>query len=613
VTGVVGLAVIVTAACTAGTAANGGNGENGSGGSGTGSPGSDKYLNFFPCCSWGTTWSYNPYNVNGLTIQHGLITLPLAIQNYPSLTDYTPQLADKWAVSGNTLTVHVREDAKWQDNTSVTSKDVYDTALLDGTRGDALWNDITGVKIIDPHTVAFQLKSGQPVALAENDILASVDVYPSSVYGKFVTPQLEKDVPAYFQEEQKDPTKASAMPEFKRMGDTFKQVAALKVNTLIGDGPFKLNNITTKEAKLDRWSGFWAAHKIKFGGINYYNGDNQTIYPQLLSNNLDLAGVYKPPPILKQLESVPDQHQALPAGFGFVLGFNSSHYPLNMTAVRQALAYVIPRQQMTEAAYGTKTGGGGTWKQVNTGISPAFESLYLNRDQLDQLNTYPVDPDKATKLLDSKGFKKQNGQWLMPNGKPFTLTFTADASTSDIVTSFTSAAQALTAFGIKSDVAATSGAQQLADQHNGNFEAGIFFDSGSSPLDMYNFMMGPGQNFSSSGNYAGKRGIGFGPKVNVPGLGTVDIPTTLAKQASSTPPGQAMKEYTWDWARLVNQQVPYIWYGTKVRQYSYSTKNFDNWPPVDRDGSSQLWDIMGNNFTAGLSLAIQEGYITPKP
>lgn len=607
-------AVIMLAACTAGTAGSGGQPGGDTGGNGGDSAGDpSKFLNFFPCCSWNTTWSYNPYNVNALGIQNDYVTLRLAIQKSPSLTEFVPQLADKWEIVDGKLNVHLREDAKWQDDTPLTSKDLHDTVILNGLRGDGFWNDITDVEIVDEHTVAFTLKEGQPESLALLDILNGIRPYPSSIYGKFVTDELKQDVIKYFTTLQQDPEKATKLAEFKRMSDTFKDLAGMKVEKLIGNGPFQLENITTKEAKLVKWDGFWDADKIKFGGIKYLNGSNQTVYPQLFSGSVDLSNVYMPPPILERWQKTPNSNTALPEGFGFVMIFNSNKKPLDNKAVRQALAYVIPRQQISEAAYGTEEAAGGAWKEINTGISPTLEKLYLKPEQLDQLNKYPLDPDKATQLLEGEGFTKKGDQWYQPDGKPFTLTFTANADTSDIVTSFNSAAKALTAFGIKSEVNATSGAQQNADQHNGDFDIGSAFVGGSNPLGMYNSLLGPGYNFTRQGNYAGKRGIGFGPKMTVPGLGEVDIVSTIDVQSRTIEPGPEMDAQVWNWAQLVNEEVPYIWYATKVYQFPFSTKTFDNWPALDQDGkTSELWNIIGADLSGGLSLAIQQGYLTPK-
>lgn len=605
-------ALILMAACTAGTAGGGtpGGGAN-SGGTAPGD--SSKFLTFFPCCSWNTTWSFNPYNVNGLGIQNDFVTLRLAIVKSPSLTEFIPQLADTWEIVDGKLNVHLREDAKWQDGTPLTSKDLHDTAILNALRGDGFWNDITSVDIVDDHTVAFTLKKGQPESLAKLDILNAIRPYPSSVYGKLVTDELKQDVITYYTTAHEDPEKAGKLPEFKRMSAVFKDLAAMKVDKLIGNGPFQLENITTKEAKLVKWDGFWDASKITFAGIRYLNGSTQTVYPQLFSGNVHFSNVYMPPPILQRWKKTPDSNTALPLAFGFTMLFNSNRKPLDSKAVRQALAYVIPRQQISEAAYGTDEAAGGTWKEVNTGISPSLEAIYLDQGKIDQLNKYPVDEAKATALLEGEGFTKKGDQWLKPDGQPFTLTFIANAETTDIVTSFNSAAKALTAFGIKSEVNATSGAQQNADQHNGDFDIGSGFVGGNNPLGMYNALLGPGYNFTKQGNYAGKRGIGFGPTKNVPGLGEVDVVSTIDGQVRAIEPGPEMNAQVWNWAQLVNEEVPYIWYATKVYQFPFSTKEFTNWPPLNDKNTSELWDIIAADMNGGVSLAIQQGFITPKP
>ena len=88
-----GLVITMVAACTAGTAGGGsstGNSGGDAGGTGAAAGDSSKFLTFFPCCSWGTTWSYNPYNVNQLGIQNDFISMRLAIVKSPSLTEFIP-------------------------------------------------------------------------------------------------------------------------------------------------------------------------------------------------------------------------------------------------------------------------------------------------------------------------------------------------------------------------------------------------------------------------------------------------------------------------------------------------------------------------------------------
>jgi peptide/nickel transport system substrate-binding protein len=115
------------------------------------------------------------------------------------------------------------------------------------------------------------------------------------------------------------------------------------------------------------------------------------------------------------------------------------------------------------------------------------------------------------------------------------------------------------------------------------------------------------------GNYAGDRGLGFGPTETVPGLGSVDVPATIGQESEQVGPGPQMDKLVYDWARLVNQQVPFITYATKVYQFPYSSQNFTDWPPVNSQGTSPLWDILGQgNITQGLTLMLEDGYIRPK-
>jgi len=600
-TAVAAAAAMALAGCTAGAASTGNSASNAA------------PLVYSPCCSWpNATASANPWNANQYAGAFSdFVYLRLAIQKYPSITDYAPQLAASWEASGQNLTVHLQPKAKWENGSPVTSKDVYDTVMLDGLNGSALWNDITGVQTTDDKTLVFTLRQNEPVALAENDILANTVIYPASVYGSFVTPQLEKDVPAYYAEYNTNPTKATAMPEYTRNNAVFKQLAALTPSSTMGDGPFKLSGVTGSQAKLVKSNTFWAADKIKVPSITFDNGSNQEIYPQLFSNNADYSNVYLAPPLLKRWQATKGSNLALPQAFGFVLAFNNAQYPLNLTPVRQALAYLIPRQAMSDAAYGSGKGAGGVAQDYLTGLSPQQNKTYLTSSQLAQLNKYDPDTAKATQLLTGAGFTQKGGQWYTPQGKQFTLTFEANSDTSDIVTSFTSATKALTAFGIKSDVNATSGAQLSADEMNGNFQVASYFVNGATPLLTLSSMLHD-QNFQTSGNYAGKKGMGFGPTQNVPGLGNVPVATTIFSQSRTVGPGAEMNSLTWDWAQTVNQQVPYIWYATKVYQLSFSESHYTNWPSIGSNGSSPYWDMIGNNQNAGIAYAMESGYIQPK-
>jgi peptide/nickel transport system substrate-binding protein len=581
--------------------------------SGTGRSSATAYLQWAPSSQWGTTWSLNMYNPLSIDIVRGLVVQPLALENVPSLTSFTPQLASSWSVSGDTLTIQVRPGAKWQNGQPVTSTDVYDTIALDGTNGSAGWLYISSVSTPDPHEVAVTARPGTNMTLLEDDLLPSY-IWPASTYGRFVTPALAQDDAAYYAQDYKNPAAAAKMPQYSAIQAVFKKLSAYNVPTMTGDGPFKLKAINTAEALLVKWPGFYAASSIHIAGIDYINDPTQNIYPLLYSGGADFSNAYMSPALLKEWEATPGANTAIPHGFTFNLVFNDHAYPLNMTAVRQAIAYVIPRASMVASAYGGSSvkDRGGVENEYPDGL-PTYLNSYLTPSELASLNTYPVNDAKAASLLQSAGFHKSGGNWIMPNGKPFTLSFLASSVTTDIIESLEDATSALKAFGISSSVDATEGAVATQDTYSGDFQLSAESSSGPDPLLHFNTMLGPTNNFETLGAYAGDRGLGFGPTAAVPGLGTVDVPATIAQEAEQVGPGPQMNTLTYDWARLVNQQLPYLTYGTKVYQFPFSSQHFTDWPPMNSQGTSPLWNIMGQDgYNPGLALMLEDGYIRPK-
>lgn len=557
---------------------------------------------------WGSSWSFNPYSPEFPYNPAGFVYLNLALPRPPSMTGFVPELAQRWVVSGQKLTVYLRPGVRWQNGAPFTSTDVYDTILLDGTAGNAIWDDIRNVSTPSKSTVVLTVRPGKPAELAEVDLFNGVTPYPASVYGRFVTPTLKKDERAYYKENDTNPSAAAGMAAKASMDKVFQALAKFSPKKMVGDGPFKLTGITTAAVKLSKWSGFYRAAKVHVDAISYLNGTtNSGMYADLLSGRTEYSDVYLTPLITKRWLRVPNAHVARSPSFSYTVVFNSHKYPLNNPTVRRALAYVLPRQKMTSFTYGTDHAGAVMTTHPD-GLTPDVESQWLTKKQIASLSTYPVDPTKATRLLESVGFKKKGGRWLLPSGTPFTLTMTVPSSGSDEVSSFEVASTALTNFGIKTSVDAVSLAEQSADQYKGSFDLIIGGAFSLDPLVEFDQQMGSGVNYITAGSYKGDRGMGFGPTVAVPGLGRVNVPATLDAESASTPPGARMRQLTWDWARLVEQQMPFLQYASKVYWFAYSTDKFDDWPPT----GSEIWKIMGYTELPGLAYAMQEGYVRPK-
>ncbi|HEX3812244.1 MAG TPA: ABC transporter substrate-binding protein [Mycobacteriales bacterium] len=564
-------------------------------------------LQFGVCCSWGATWSYNPYTAFFPGFGDDFVLQTLAMQNPPTLTDFIPQLADKWTTSGRRITVHLRAGAKWQDGKAVSSTDLLDTILLNGTNGDPLWNDITDVAAPSGSEVTVTVRNSIPTAQALTDLLATRPV-PASVYGTMVPANLKQQLVSYYNQQATDPAAADRSPAKTAMTKVFTGLSKFSPKTLVGDGPYKLESMNSQQAKLARSGAYYNADKIKVAEIDYIGGEQTTqLYGTLTSQQLDFSNLYLPAPIAQKFTHTPNSQVALPPSFSHAILFNCLHYPLSITKVRQALAYLIPRKDMAAAAYGT-TDAGGVAAGHTDGLTPAVEKVWLTKAQSDSLNPYNLDPGKATALLQEAGFHQAGKQWIMPNGKPFTLDMESNAETTNVVLSFKTAASALTNFGIKTDVTAVPGAKQTADLHSGDFQITAGTPNSLNPLAEIDQILGSTNNFSTLGNYKGQKGIGYGPEVDVPDLGRVNVAQTIDHQVRTVAPGADMKKLTWTWARLVNQDVPYLQYDNKVYQFAFTTTHYTKWPGV----KDSIWDLVQYNLNGGFVHAEEAGFIQPR-
>jgi peptide/nickel transport system substrate-binding protein len=580
------------------------------------------YFNIGECCGWGSTWSYNPFSSAWPGQLNDLTLLPLAVQVPPNMTGFVPQLATSWQAQGNELVIHLRTGLKWQDGSAFTSTDVVDTALLQGTEGNFSWGYFTNVTAPSPEEVVFTARPGVPMASLEQGVLGQ-EIYPSSVFGRFVTPNLDQEEVAYYNEAAKNASAASNSAAGKALAAVFSKLVEYAPSKLVGDGPFQLVSMTTGEIKLTKWDGFYDASQIHQPGILFRNGSsNNLIYPWLLDDTTDFSNAYLPPTVVEALKAKPQWHIAIANSFEFNLLFNNQRYPFNMTKVRQAIAYVLPRATMVSATYGTVDPDAAVEPHPD-GLSPWMEGSYLTPGEIKQLNPYSLDPAKATALLKSAGFHLSGGNWVTPKGKPFTLSIYIQSSATDVVQSMEVAVNALDSFGIQTTLEAIPGSEILPDLETGTADMSWVTTINLDPLTEFADVLGHetssiggvggGYNFPVLGTYKGDKGLGFGPVENVPGLGKVNVPNAITTQAATVPPGKKMDQLVWDWARLVNQQVPYIQWENKLHQYAFSTTRYTDWPPLGAQGqATALWNDLSYSGNPGLLLMMEGGYIRPR-
>lgn len=556
---------------------------------------------------YGSDVSENPYDASVVPAMEPLAILPLAIST-SNITKYMGQVASSWSLTSKKFTVHLRRGLTWQNGRPVDAKDVVATALLDGLDGDAMWEDIAGISTPNKLTVVFDLLPDVSSYDVESSILGIYPL-PVSQYGKFVPKGLMKDLVSYYKMLKKNSGAAAKSAQEKAISSAFTRLAQFHPKSVIGDGPFRLEAVTSSEVKFVRWDGSPFAKHVHVRQIDWQESSVTTNAGELLSNEADYSWTGFGASVMRRAMHTPGLHlYDLPTFSQDAIYFNNRHYPLNLLTVREAIAYVINRRQlMLLEAGGTNFFHPSVHPDL---IDDQIVSRYLTRTQLDSLKTYSYDPSKAASLLRSVGFTKRHDEWYLPDGKQFTLTFDGPAgwvypSTASIV-----GAKMLSSFGIKTTATNVEQPGYWTYQKQGNYQLDWGWGAGSvDPLVGMASVIGPGDNFSALGNYQGDPGIGFGPVVKVPGLGKVNVSQTIQSEAETVSPGPQMRKLVWDWARLINQQLPVIAYDTRDSPLYWSNAHYTDWPQK----SNPLWAITAINVSGqGIMLMMEDGYIRPR-
>jgi peptide/nickel transport system substrate-binding protein len=372
----------------------------------------------------------------------------------------------------------------------------------------------------------------------------------------------------------------------------------------IGSGPFEITTVTSGQIILTKFPRFWLANKIKVPEIILDQATSNTAcWSQMLSGWTDYSWCASPMTVQQQWLSKPDNHLVLPWDYSiYGVYFNNRRYPMTLTAFRQAVAYLINRPQVTQIADPTNVPD-----KIPTGLLPPVAQQWLSKADLAQLNPYTYNPAKAAALLKSIGFKKTAAGWLMPNGKPVSLTLIAPAGWTSSVILMEAIASELKRFGFK-NVTATSREQPgyWTDQMNGNFDI-CWGWAGWWTLDPIQEFYGTLVEHNYNPANPQEKGIGFGPTVKLNGFGSVNI-TTFLKQMSAANDPATIRKAVKALAQMENQQVPMLPVEVKRLQTFYSSRSYTGWPAPN----DPLWSDVGGWAMSALSLMMQRGEITPK-
>ena len=293
--------------------------------------------------------------------------------------DLIPRLAEKrqWSADGKTLTLTIRQNAKFHDGKPITAKDVIfswsvGADLRTGTYYSSVFEKVVGYE--DVKTGKTPLLSGMK---AIDD--KTVEVKLTAADPLFLHTQASQGVPLIW---------PSYLLE-NEPRDKFTQSAYWWQP--VGAGPFKVTKYTKDQRlEVERFDDFWAGKplldKIVIEIIPdanariaaYEKGEVDLIFSVAVADAVRLAK----DPKTKTVGTWRGRADSL------VVNHKSTVKGLGLPAVKQAMMYAIDRETLCKSLYGN-----------GLGARPVYSNIMDSWAQSTKPNPYKYDPKKAKELL----------------------------------------------------------------------------------------------------------------------------------------------------------------------------------------------------------------------
>jgi peptide/nickel transport system substrate-binding protein len=517
---------------------------------------------------------------NGISIYWDLMEMPMARYNWAD-GSWTYYMATKSEIQPpDKFVAYLRKDAKWSDGKPFTAKDVIATFNVGRLFKWSVFNYVDTVTAKDDYTVEFHMAT--PSTLVQRYVLIE-HIRSAATYGA-IADKVDALMKA---------GKGADSDEWKAL---LKEATDFRPSGVIVSGPYNIDPKSITEAQLTMvWvPTAWNADKVNFGKVVLYNGETPTVSPLVLSGDVDYATHGFPPATEKAFVDQKIRIIRAPIYTGPALFFNNDVYPLNKKEVRQAMAYVIKRDENGTVSLGDS----GKAVKYMVGFSDNLAPLWIPDADLKAMNTYPYDEKKATDLLTGIGFKKgADGAWVDDKGKPLAFELLVPAEYADWSAAAENAAQQLNKFGFKITVRGIQFQQEVTEVRSGKFQIAIRSWGAGNPYPYFSYVgdlyvdnyvqstEGKGQNFPM------KQKLADGTEVDL---------QQLINDSAAGLDENAQKQKIGTVAKVFNDLLPVVPLWERYGNNPALDKRVTGWPP---DGAPQYRNaVYGDNFVVMMIL-----------
>ncbi len=500
------------------------------------------------------TGHFNMFSANAIELKfyRELHQLPLA--TYVASEDaYEPMLAESWEISedGTEFRVKLREDVSWRTEESFTSKDVWTTFMIYRLVGNPVWNYVSDMEIVSDNEIVFFVK--KPTTLILRYVLRKpmVDYLTYGEYADKVQTLLDEG-------------KTENSEEWTELANDFNLYRPDCVNAT---GPYYLDkaNISESNIELLKNEKSFLADTVQFDKVIVYNGDVADLTPLVMNGEVDFLTHQFPVSTMATFEQMGYETLQVPGVDGMAVYFNEAVKPLDRKEVRQALAYVIDRNQVGELAL----------PEVSRGtkyVSGLGDSLTEEWVDVSKLIDYSADETKAEELLQKAGLSKNSsGQWMREDGTVFTLSLQCPMTWADASTAASEIAQQLTAFGIKTTVEGIDESMRQSKINEGDYQMAMSFFGSGQPHPMFSY---------ETPLVMSGKGLSYEMVQDTDSCGQVDL-NVLLTEATSGWEEESQRDAVEKLVLTVNETVPYLPVYTKWSKYITSNGMRTDWGTDD--------------------------------
>lgn len=502
------------------------------------------------------TWPYtlppdhhlNGFDASGLDTNLGVVyrqMVELTPAFYMWATDeYVPVLATEWGFTEDNTAYYIklREDAHWSDGSPITADDVIATyALARITNYFSVFSGgyVSDVVKVDDYTVNFVF-AGDPSLVAERGILKS-SISAAASYGDL--PQRALDLIA-----------SGAASDSEEWAALKTEITEFRPAQLLASGPYTytLDDVSDSYMTLHWQPNSVYSGTVKFGELRLWAGETEASTPLVLSSDIAWSTNVYPPSTQQAFADAGIRLLIMPRMYGPALLFNHDVAPFNIKEVRQAIAYLIDR---SESAFLTN-GLGATATVYMAGLLDSSVPVLMNQEDIDKLNRYELNRDKAAELMESVGFSKNSdGKWADADGNVVAAEYKFPAEFADFSAAAQNAIDQMNEFGFDITPVATPWQQTAQDIRDGNFELSVWSWASGSPFASRQFF-GPIQRFNYVGLTDGQKGMNFPMEFEYNGeMINLD---QMIKDASNGLDIAVQKQRAGQIALIINDLMPFI-------------------------------------------------------